>query len=265
MSSFLLVYVVVPACMALTAAHWLVVRSARSGRRVRWLGLHWLTWLAGCAAGGPFFHYSIVAAKHHEYGWPWGYYSVDGFSRTWCFHCLALVGDLAIWLTVLPSTAFVVEQWTRRVEQRAFLQKRAFLVLLLVIAAMIWIASNHRIDEWYEYSAWLFGLAATVCTFIVSKAVPKISLLVGIVAGAPFWFVLSPLVRQEPQLVAGLSLVAGAFAAIAVDACCRILTHHNKDTLRFVDPACGEHVAGFPMWAIGIVGIIGGLALIYVA
>ena len=63
-SLFTLAYVV-PACMVLTAAHWLVIRSARSWRRFRWFGLHWLTWLAICAVGGPFLHYLIVAINYN--------------------------------------------------------------------------------------------------------------------------------------------------------------------------------------------------------
>ena len=51
---------------------------------------------------------------------------------------------------------------------------------------MIWIASTHRFDEWNDYFAWLFGIAATVYTFIASKAVPKISLLAGTIAGRRF-------------------------------------------------------------------------------
>ena len=121
---------------------------------------------------------------------------------------------------------------------------------------MIWIASTHRFDEWNDYFAWLFGIAATVYTFIASKAVPKISLLAGTIAGAPFWLLLS-VPGLDPLHAAGVSLVAGASTAAAVDACFRILTHHDKAAQRSVDSACGEHVANFPMWAVGIVGIIG--------
>ncbi len=269
--SFLLVYYVVPACMVLAAAHWLVVRSARSGRQVRWFGLNWLTWLAGSAVCSSFLHYSIVAAKYHECGWPLEYYYLNRFGSERWFSWPALLGDFVIWLSVLACTCFVVERWVRRVERRDFLQKRAFLFLSLDFVVVIWMSNTDRFwwVEWYEYYAWLFSTAATIYVIEVLtvrhwKAVPKFSLLAATIAGTPFWFVLSPLVPQQSLLVAGFSLVAGAFAAIAVDACFRILTHHDKGALRFVDPACGEHVASFPMWAVGIAGILGGFALIYI-
>ncbi len=100
-SLFTLAYVV-PACMALTAAHWLVIRPARSWRRFRWFGLHWLTWLAICAVGGPFLHYLIVAINYNVmgYGRPSEYY-VEDLQLAWRLHWPALVGGLAAWLTVL--------------------------------------------------------------------------------------------------------------------------------------------------------------------
>ncbi len=265
---FSLVYVV-PACMVLTAAHWLVIRSASSARRFRWFGLHWLTWLAVCAIGGPFLHYLIVTINYYYegYGRPSESY-VEDFRLAWRFHWPALVGGLAVWLTVLASTAFVVERWIRRVERRVFLQKRAFLFLPLVIAVMIWISNTDRSCEpdWCDYYSWLFGLAGMIYAIEVLavrhwNAIPKISLFAGTVAGAPFWFALAPL--QEPQLAAGLSLVAAAFAATVIDAGRRDLVHRDKGVIRFVHPAYGEHVAVLPMWALGIIGIGGGLALLY--
>ncbi len=267
-SLFSLVYYVVPACIVLTAAHWLVVRCARSRRRSRWFGLHWLTWLAACAVGGPFLHYLIVTINYYYegYGLPSESY-VEDFRLAWRFHWPTLVGGLAVWLTVLASTAFVVERWIRRVEQRVHLQKRVFLFLSLVVAIMIWISRDWSWEpDSCDYYAWLFGLAGTIYAIEVLtvrhwKSVPKFSLLAGILAGAPFWFALSPL--QEPRLAAGLSLVAGAFAATVVDAGCRILMHRDKGPVRFIDAACGERVAVFPMWAVGIIGIGGGLLLLY--
>jgi len=272
-SLFSLAYVV-PSCMVLTATHWLVVRSARSTPRFRWFGLHWLTGLAVCAIGGPFLHYSIVAIHYYDaYGWPLEYY-VEGSQLAWRFHWPALVGDLAVWLTVLASTAFIVERWIRRVERRVFLQKRAILFLSFVVAIMIWILNTDWScePEWYDYYAWLFGIAATVYTFIDVlvegmlvrhwKAVPKISLLAGILGGMPSWFALAPLL-QDPRLVAGFSLLAGSLAATAVDAGGRDLMHRDKGAIRFVHPAFGEHLTVFPMWAVGIIGIGGGLALLY--
>jgi hypothetical protein len=51
-----------PVCLALTAAHWLVVRSARSRRQWRWFGLHVLTWtwIAVLAVGIPCLHYFYI-------------------------------------------------------------------------------------------------------------------------------------------------------------------------------------------------------------
>jgi hypothetical protein len=260
--------------MVLTVAHWLVICSARSGRQFRWFGLHWLTWLAVCAVGGPFLHYSIVTIKDYAaYGWPLEYYVKN--SQFACrFHWPALIGDLAVWLTVLASTAFVAERWIRRVEQRVFLQKSAFFLLSLVVATMIWIlnADWPREPEWYDYYAWLLGIAAVAYAFIVVifevfilrrwKGFPKGSLLVGALAGAPVWFALSPL-PLEPRLVIGLSLVAAAFAATVLDAGRRDLTHRDKGAQRFVNSAYGEHIATLPMWVVGIIGIGGGLVLIY--
>ena len=205
--SFLLVYYVVPACIVLTVAHWLVVRSGRSGRRSRWFGLHWLGWLAVLAVGGPFLHYSIFAAKFGTYGWPLNYTDFDRFSRQWRFDWPSLVVDLAVWLTVVASTAFVVERWIRRVELRVVLQKRAFVFLPLVVAITIWISNENwsREPAWYDYYPCLLGLAAAVCTFLLApvegiivrhwKAIPKISLLAGVLAAAPVWFALGALSR----------------------------------------------------------------------
>lgn len=277
-SLFLLVYVV-PACMVLTAAHWLVVRSARSGRPYRWFGLHWLTWLAVCAVGGPLLHYMALAPTglmflpgstlENEYGWPFNYSGeCNGFPLR-CFTPAALVADLVVCLAITAATGFVVERWARRVERRVPMRKVAFVAAALAVIVTIWIVRTDQSTRpnWYDYYSCVFGLAATILAIEVLtvrhwKAVPKLSLLAGTLAGAPVWFTLSPLLLQ-PRLASGLSLVTAAFAVTVVDAGYRDLMHRDRGAIRFVHPACGEHVAVLPMWSVGVIGIGVGLVLLY--
>jgi len=69
-----------PALMVLTFAHWLVLRATEAGRSGRWMGLHWLTWLAICVVGGPCLHYGIVAVVDCRTGWPWAQKTYDSWT-----------------------------------------------------------------------------------------------------------------------------------------------------------------------------------------
>ena len=50
-----------PCLPIVTAAHWLLRHPAVSRRKLRWAGLHGVTWLALVAMAGPFMHYSFFA------------------------------------------------------------------------------------------------------------------------------------------------------------------------------------------------------------
>lgn len=257
-----------PACLMVIAAHGLVVRPVAVQRRSRWLGLHWLAWLAVCFAGGPLLHYSIFTSSYGVLGWPLRYDNTNHFSWS-AFNLPALVGDLAVCLAVTAATGFVVERWVFRVELHAPLRKRALSAAALAVLFRIWLLymDQSRQPEWYDYYSWFFGpMAAIYATEVLTarhwNKIPKTSLLAGIAVGAPLWIILAPLLADD-RFVAGLSLQAGACAVTMVDAGRRTLMHRDQGSLRFIRPDCGEHVAVLPMWAVGLIGIAGGLALAY--
>ncbi len=264
-----------PISIVLTAAHWLVMRSYAAGRQYRWLGLHWLTWIAVCAVGGPCLHYAIFT---DEYGWPLQYYGSISYSAVPLnssssavprFNWPSLVGDIVVWLAATAATAMVVEGWIRRVQRRIPMRQFAIFAAYFAFAGAFWILNaddSFRLD-WYDYYSWFFGLTATffatqVLTVCHWKAIPKISLLTGIGIGGALWFILSPLLLND-RLAAGLSLVAGAIAAAAVDAGHRVAAHGDRGVVRLVRRDCGEHAAAIPIWAVAIAGIIFGLAMVY--
>jgi hypothetical protein len=216
-------------------------------------------------------HFSIFAGHYVMFGWPLEYFAANRYyslaSRNFNPHALA--GDLAVWLAITAATGFVVERWVSRVEQSAPMRKRAICAAALAVFVTLWILdmSQARQPEWYDYLSWFFGLIATIYAaevLVIRHGVqnPKISLLTGIGVVTALWFVLSPLI-QEPGLLTGLLVMAGAFTAMTVDVVRRSLMHRDKGARRFILPECGEHVAVLPMWAIGLVGVVGGLVLTY--
>jgi hypothetical protein len=282
---WLLLYAV-PAGLVITAAHWTVVRSTDSARRCRWLGFHWLSWLAVAAVGGPFFHYSLMADTGIvdvespapaslvavgsatvlravvACGWPLKYSSLDSSVRY--FAPFALTADTLVWLTAMVAMGFVVERWVRRVEQRISMRPTAFLSAIFVAYVVICVLLNDPSSrpDWYDYPSWLLGIAATVYAaelLIVNvflrhlNVVAKVSLIAGLCVGVAFWTGLS-----RP-----LSLAAGSVAAAAVDGVYRLLSHPDRGVSRFVRRDCGGCVAAAPMWIVAMVGVITVLALVY--
>lgn len=187
-----LVYVV-PLGLTIIAAHWIVVRSASSARQRRWIGVHWLTWLAAVAVAGPLLHYSLFTHTGYTYaasekaaglltmeayGWPFEYLgefghspedrlraATDGFPVR-CFHPLPLVADILASFAIIGSVGFVVERWIRRVERGTPMRPRTIAVAVLVVCTLVW-TLNH--DEsfrprWYDCPSWLFGIAAVIYT-----------------------------------------------------------------------------------------------------
>ena len=274
----------VPAGLVLIAAHWAVVRSAMSARRCRWLEVHWLSWLAVVAVGGPLLHYSLMATTYAVYpgipissapvntwGWPLTYSHMDGplYSLTGPFSPLALPVDVVIWLAITVATAFVVERWVRRVEQKIPMRPTAFYSFLFVACAVIWVLNNDHSwrPPWYDYLFWLLGMAGTVYAaevLILGRLnfVARIGLVIGLCVGIPLWFALSHPI-PDCGLLKGFALTAGAFAAAAVDAGYRLLSHPDKGAARFVRRDCGGCVAAAPLWIVATAGAIGGVLLIY--
>jgi hypothetical protein len=282
----LLVYVL-PGCLIVIAAHRMVVLSARSARRRRWLGIHWLTWLAAVAVGGPLLHYSMFTATgwwlgathevrdfHPAFGWPFEYSGQYRGLGIRCFSPSAFVADTVVWLTIVASTIFVVERWVRRVEQGVPMQKRAILYAALAVGIMIWILNTDQSfrPEWYDACSWLLGIASTIYAaevLIVGNwklvvrqfnLIAKISLLAGICVGIPLWLAVLWLLR-DPSLAMAFSLLAGGLVASAVDAGYRLLSHRDAGISRFIRPDCGGCAAVVPMWTIAMTGVIGGLVL----
>ena len=258
---------VVPACLVVTAAHWLVVHSVAAGRYRRWLGLHWLTWIAVFAVGGPCLYGSIIAGDSSR-GWPLEYYLGDSWVGRH-HDGFAFFGDLLLWHAMTIGTGFVVEDWIRRVEREKPMRKAAFLAMALAFVAATWIliASDSLTRSLYYRYPCYFGLFAVIyaspaLSVRYWKAIPKRSLFAGIGLGVPLWFVLMPLLADD-HLVTGLSLVAGSIVAAAVDAVYRLVAHRERGISRFVRPDCGGHIAYVPGWAFGIAGIIGGLLLVH--
>ena len=249
-----------PACMVLMVAHWLVLRFARC----RWI----LTWIAVCAVGVLCLHFVVSDVYRHN-GWPWKYDFQSQSGSNAQFNPFAFVGDWMVWLAVVPATGFVVARWARRVQERVTFTNVSFLAAVVALTVPIWTLSWDQWfgPQWYEYYAWYFGLAATIYAIEVLtvrhwKATPKISVAAGFAAGSACWFVSSPLLLDN-NVVTGLSLVAGAAVAAAVDAGYRLMAHRDRGVSRFVRPDCGEHFAVLPAWIVSIVGIAGGLALAY--
>ncbi len=285
----LLLYAI-PAGLVVVAAHWTVIRSTSSTRRCRWLGIHWLSWLAVAAVGGPFFHYSLIAytgmvavelpalaikiAAGYPalrvvlgYGWPLTYWSVGPLDTY--LAPLSLVADAVVWLTATVATGFIVERWVRRVEQRVSMRPSAFLSALFVACVLIWVLSNdhsyHR--DWYDYPPWLLGIAVMVyaAELLVLRQlnlVARTSLLAGLGVGVAYW------ISQSQSLggcgVGGaFSLAVGSLAVLAIDAGYRLLSHRDRGISRFVRRDCGGCVAAVPAWVVATAGVLAGLALIY--
>ena len=149
------------------------------------------------------------------------------------------------------------------------MRKGTFLAATLAVILAISILNADRPfdPDWYDDYSCFFGLAATVFAIEMRivrywKVIPKISLFAGIGVGGTLWFILSPLLLKS-RLAGGLALAAGAMVTWAVDGVQRFLTHRDRGISRFVRADCGERIAVVPMWAIGLVGILGGLAVAY--
>lgn len=191
----LLVYVV-PLGLTIIAAHWIVVRSANSGRQRRWIRLHWLTWLAGVAVAGPWLHYSLfthtgytyvssekaaVLLTMEAYGWPFEYLGALGRSpedRLYaaangfpvrCFHPLPLVANILASCAIIGAVGFVVEGWIRRVERGIQMRPRAIVVAVLLVCVLSWDLSHWGPfgPRWYDCPSWLFGIAAMLYTILI--------------------------------------------------------------------------------------------------
>ncbi len=276
----------VPAGLVIVAAHWVVARSAKSARRCRRLGVHWLTWLALVAVGGPLLHYSLVARTGYvevyspptgvplfytleeACGWPLKYLCLGSPAKR--LPLFALPVDVVIWLAITVATGFVVERWVRRVEQRIPMRPTAFYSFLFVACVVIWALSKDDSwrPPWYDWLPWLFGIVATVYAVELLvlhlfarhvNVVAKISLFTGLGVGTPLWLALSDHLGNCGVLTA---LVAGAFAAAVVDAGYRLLSHPDKGIARFVRRDCGGCVAAAPLWIVATAGAIGGVLLI---
>ncbi len=270
-----------PVGLILVAAHWAAGRTAGSPRRGRWRGIHWLTWLALAAVGGPFLHHAFFADTTQDWSYlPWNVDSLGyGWPLRYEFHLAgdpvgpfgfpAFAADLAVWLLVVAATGFVAERWVRRVQERTAMRPSAILVALAVAGVVIWIVSLDRWwrPAWYDYLSWLLGLAAAVYAaglMIVcySNRIAKISLLAGIGVALALWFGLPGFLRRD-HLVTGLSLVAGGYVALIIDGLYRFLHHCEEGPRRFVRPDAGGRVAVAPAWAVATIAILGGLAVIY--
>lgn len=182
---------VVPLGVTVIAAHWIVVRSARSARQPRWIRLHWLTWLAAVAVGGPLLHYSLFTHTGYTYaasekaaflvpmeayGWPVEYVSELGHSpedRLYaaayglplrCFHPLPLVANILASCAIIGSVGFVVERWIRRVERGTPMRPGAIAVAVLLVCTLIWSLNHYGPfrPRWYDRPSWLLGIAAII-------------------------------------------------------------------------------------------------------
>src|SRR5262249_18307499 len=122
-----------PICFAITAAHWLIVRAAVSERKPRWLGLHWLTWIALIAIGIPFLYFSFFSDAYRR-GWPLRVYFEEP-----PFNGASFVGDILLWMAVTAATGMVVENWVRRVERHEPLRKAAILAAAMSILTTFWL------------------------------------------------------------------------------------------------------------------------------
>ncbi len=149
------------------------------------------------------------------------------------------------------------------------MRSSALLVALIVSGIVVWLVNldGSRSPAWYDCASWLFGMAAAVYAAGRLIAYPlnriaKISLWAGIGVGVFLWLALSPPLGGH-YLVAVLSLVVGALLAFGVDMGYRLLWHGEGGPWRFVRPDGGGRVAAVPAWAVALIAILGGLALIY--
>jgi hypothetical protein len=211
-----LIYVT-PILLVVTAARWLVLRSADSQRRCRWPGIHWLTWLALTAFTVSFLHYCLFthtgytsAPGTHKgsvlqieaYGWPFRFmgewdrpiavrlrYAEDGYAIS-CFRPLALSVDVPVWLVVITLTGFVIERWIRRVERGVQMHPGVILAVVVVVAIMICVLGKDESfrPKWYDYPSWLFGIACSmyaICVLIIRGVVWSLRKSQGQVAPTP--------------------------------------------------------------------------------
>jgi hypothetical protein len=269
-----------PTGLILVAAHWAAGRTADCPSRGRWRGIHWLSWLAVAAVGIPFLHDAFLADTRAAvwgggalgrggWGWPLRYEVCLAGDPVGPVSFPAFAADLAVWLLVVAATGFVAERWVRRVQQRTAMRPSAVLGALLVTGVVVWIVSldDLRRPAWYDYPSWLLGIAAAVYAagLLITRPlnrIAKISLWAGICVAFPSWLGLSHCLGNYFP-VAVFSFVIGAYTALGVDAVYRLLYHPEEGFWRFFRPDGGGRVAVVAAWAVAIIAILGGLALLY--
>jgi hypothetical protein len=167
----------------------------------------------------------------------------------------------------------IVEGWTRRVEREVPMRMATILALAIAVICTVWLfAANAGAAsefEWYDFYPCFFGLADLILAIEVlpvrhGSVFPKVTLLPAVGIGVIIWFILSPLLHDN-RIAAGPSLMAGAIVAAGVDIVHRAATGRNQGVSRFVRWDCGERLAFLPIWAVGVVGILGGLAMVCIS
>jgi protein-S-isoprenylcysteine O-methyltransferase Ste14 len=184
-----LVYVV-PIILILAGAMW-VARKLRDSPLRRWAGMHVLTWTALLVVGGPCLYFSLIAysgpwlaARENApgwiyldgVGWPYPYWAAhesDG-QRVWAanegfptefFDPAAMAADVLIWLFLLASIAFTVEQWVRRTERESpFEWKRAAIAAVSLVITCLVLDFDDAFLRWSENWFWFLGVACGVYT-----------------------------------------------------------------------------------------------------
>jgi hypothetical protein len=260
-----------PMCLVLAAAHWLVTRLARSRWRWRWMGLHILTWAVLLPVGLLYLRHSIFTESYGEvYGWPLLFYGCRDVYYPLFFHWPSLAGDIVTWLAITCASGTVIEGWVRKVERQVPTRVSAVFAFGIGVICTVWLFV--AIDAFglkpkqYDFYPCFFGLVWLIFAIEVLpvrhwRVFPKMSLLPAIGIGGLLWVILSPRLVDD-RLVAGLSITAGAIVAMAVDGLYRLAAHRDRGVARFVQPDCGEQLV-LPIWTVGLVALILGMAMIY--
>ena len=96
----------------------------------------------------------------------------------------------------------------------------------------------------------------------VWNSIAKVALLLAICLGFLAYLALASLFG-ETDCVKGLAFVVGGVAASGCDLAYRFFRRSEDGINRLLSPDWGGSLVVVPMWALGIVGVVGGIGLMF--
>jgi hypothetical protein len=215
------------------------------------------------------------------YGWPLAYRIEEPF---WAGVAVAethtsilfLTVDVAVWLLIAFSVGLSVASWARQISLDKPVRGESIVCFLLAVAVASGITQCEQSPhlQWFHYYSLFFGLAAVAFTILLPiacdwGAFPKFCLSVWAYVSLMVWLGARPeafaaLVHStDLRSFAAVAFVAGTVAASLCDAFHRLALPYHEIPEQLFRANLGERLFIMPMWLVGLLGISGGIALIY--